>query len=163
LSKWLALSIKSIPLTAALFLFAWMGAGLYMVSLDSYTPQPGTLNYYLGISRLVRNVPLVNNLEPPVFYGTVGDGAMSPHTVVSYPVAAVDAQAAKRAVERYLFERDFRATESLPSPPREPGDPVVEQRIYQSTWTSPSGELVIAELSALPGTQQIRLSVTHYD
>jgi hypothetical protein len=82
----------------------------------------GRVAYYMCLSSVIRNTPLLADVDEPKFFSTVGDGTKLPRDEIVYHSAAPASAIALR-IERYLgahgFARDssdanvFRGAESV--------------------------------------------------
>ncbi|AKJ31965.1 hypothetical protein [Caldimonas brevitalea] len=139
------------------------GAGLaaiaYLFSQEDYTPQPGSLTYYLGISSLVRNAPIAAALQPAEYFGSVGDGNKLPQSQVSFYVSQADAAQAWRTLQRYLDEQGF----SHAPPDSGSQAQTASTTAKEAQYTSPTDGSVLMTLEEVPAAAGLRVSLTHFD
>lgn len=105
----------ALGVVACASLALWVSAWIFLISQEDFTPKPGTLTYYLGISSLVRGTPAVGVATQPEYYGTVGDGNKQPRSEVSFEVARNDMGRAVAAVNAYLLQNGLQERAMEPS------------------------------------------------
>lgn len=153
--------LAGLGLCLALGLSLWIAAWVFLVSQEDYTPAPGSLTYYLGISPLVRQAPLAQATGSPEYYGTVGDGNKLPQSLVSYAVEQRDVRAALQAMDGYLRQVGWQ-----PRPVDTSGAAATlaahGETIHYAEYASADGEVAVlqATRSGSPGRHAITL--THY-
>lgn len=151
-------AVCGVVLTPALFLAAF----LFLVSQEDYTPAPGTLTYYLGISSLVRGAPLAGAAGPPHYYGTVGDGNKQARSEVAYELPPENLNQAMAAINAYLLQNGQHER------PLEAADQAAVRAFYgdlfrYAEYTSPQGGLVVVMVQSLMEDSRIyRISVSEY-
>ena len=97
-----------IALLLSIFIIAGAGAVYYYrLNKVNAAPKPGTLSYYLRLSSIVRNVPIVSPHGSPVYFSTVSDGSKLPSSEVTYTSTETDEKSIVEKTLRYLSEKGF--------------------------------------------------------
>lgn len=107
--RWLTVS-RCFGAALLLALLAWPLGMLWVLSHEDYHPEPGTLDYYLGLSSLVRGVPLPANGDAPEYYGSTGDGPKQPVSMVTLQVPPEQASATLARLQAYLQTKGLQPT-----------------------------------------------------
>lgn len=107
--RWLTVS-RCFGAALLLALLAWPLGMLWVLSHEDYHPEPGTLDYYLGLSSLVRGVPLPAEGDAPEYYGSTGDGPKQPVSMVTLQVPPEQAAATLAQLQAYLQARGLQPT-----------------------------------------------------
>ena len=153
--------LGGLSLCLALGLSLWIAAWVFLVSQEDYTPAPGSLTYYLGISALVRQAPLARATDAPEYYGTVGDGNKLPQSLVSYAVEQRDVGAALQAMEGYLRQGGWQ-----PRPVDTPGAAASwaahGETIRYAEYASAAGEVAVLEATRSGAPGRYAIILTHY-
>lgn len=107
--RWLTVS-RCFGAALLLALLAWPLGMLWVLSHEDYHPEPGTLDYYLGLSSLVRGVPLPADGDAPQYYGSTGDGPKPPVSMVTLQVPPDQASATLARLQAYLQTKGLQST-----------------------------------------------------
>ncbi|PIF92745.1 hypothetical protein CLU86_3694 [Acidovorax sp. 62] len=107
--RWLTVS-RCFGAALLLALLAWPLGMLWVLSHEDYHPEPGTLDYYLGLSSLVRGVPLPADGDAPEYYGSTGDGPKQPVSMVTLQVPPEQASATLARLQAYLQTKGLQPT-----------------------------------------------------
>ncbi len=137
------------------------GAGIYLASLEDYQAEQGSLTYYLGISSLIRSAPVLTPAAPPVYSGSVGDGAKPPQSSVVYDTAEKSPAMLADAVARFLQQRGFSL--DRPRPPETPLYPDEKTILRQDDYRSASGQAVSLTVAKTTATQLLQVQITHFE
>lgn len=107
--RWLTVS-RCCGAALLLALLAWPLGMLWVLSHEDYHPEPGSLDYYLGLSSLVRGVPLPADGDAPQYYGSTGDGPKPPVSMVTLQVPPDQASATLVRLQAYLQTKGLQPT-----------------------------------------------------
>jgi hypothetical protein len=154
--------VKWLLSLVGLSLLLWMAVAAYFFSQEDYTPERGSLNYYLGISSMIRGVPLIAPVNPPEYFGSVGDGNKPPQSEVSYETDEPKASTIWVATERYLNQHGFWSREPASSPPH-PELSFEERVVQEGEFTSKAGELIVVMLTQTAGQNRYKVRISHFD
>ena len=141
----------------------WLVAAAYLFSQEDYAPKRGSLTYYIGISNVVRGVPLVAPVHEPEYFGSVGDGNKPPQSKVVYETYETNASKIWIASEGYFNQNGFEASNPMPLHATHPQYLPNERVIQQGQFTSKSGELIVVMLTQSAGESRFKIRISHFD
>lgn len=90
---------RRILLIASLLAVTTAGYLLWIGTHESLYTTSGTPEYWLAISRVIKDVPTSGALEPPVYYSSAGDGPKLPESAVQFRERASAAEVERRLEE----------------------------------------------------------------
>ena len=163
--RWLTAS-RCFGAALLLALLAWPLGMLWVLSHEDYHPAPGSLDYYLGLSSLVRGVPLPAEGDAPEYYGSTGDGPKPPVSMVTLQVPPEQAAATLSRLQSYLQSRGLQPTGPAT---REATDTAAlqdwEYATPQRTEEVVLRQVELTDTTARTGaaSRRVTFSVMHYD
>ena len=99
--------LRSVILGLVLLVFAasasWLAVYGFLISQEDYSPERGSLRYYVGISSLIRNAPATGTMAQPTYFGSVGDGNKPPQSEMTFETSAKDITEATAALTLSLI------------------------------------------------------------
>ncbi len=155
--------LKLLSLLIGCAVAIWLASAAFLFSQEDYSPKPGSLIYYIGISKIVRGAPLVRPASEPLYFGSVGDGNKPPQTEVSYESEAPNALEVWAPTERYLNQHDFRSRGSSAQLSSQREFLVNEHVVQQGEFISASGELIVVLLTQEAEGQRYRMRISHFE
>ncbi|WKB56118.1 hypothetical protein [Eleftheria terrae] len=152
-------SLQFIAILVVLMVCGRFGAALYLFSLEDYSPVPGSLTYYLGLSSFIRHTPVPSDALTVKYFGSVGDGTKLPQSEVSYQVDVSKADAAWADMKRYADESGF----SYKAGGLDASEQHDATLVKKAEFSSPHEGALTLTLTHDLATQALRLHMTHYD
>jgi hypothetical protein len=152
-------AVKWLLALAGLWSIAWLAIVAYLFSQEDYAPRRGSPAYYVGISELIRDAPVVAPAADPAYFGSVGDGGKPPLSEVSYETGEKSAQRLWSAIELHLEKRGFgRLADAAPAQLADG-----EQRVREAEYAAASGEQVAVLLSWMAEAKRYKVRITHFE
>ena len=155
--------VKWLVSLVALSVLLWMSAAAYLFLQEDYAPERGSLTYYMGISSVLRGVPLIAPVNEPEYFGSVGGGNKPSQSEVSYETDEPNASTIWVATERYFNQHGFGTPDPTVSPITHPELESDDRVIQQGQFTSKAGELIVVVLTQSDGQNRFRVRISHFD
>ena len=132
------------------------------VSQD-YSPERGSLRYYVGISSLIRNAPATGTMAQPTYFGSVGDGNKPPQSEMTFETSAKDITEATAALTSYLRQKDFHQRSIEAENAAASFVPEGERLVQYAQYASSAGEVAVLAVTQAIATGLCKVTLTHYD
>lgn len=129
------------PLTALVIVLAALAGTALATAIallwpDRYVTRPGWPTYYIGISPLVREAPIVGSATRPEYAGSLGTQQHASQSELVLTLAAGQGETAWHAQQTYLRERGFVSM-------RTPGGRTDDATWRKSAFLAPRGGGVV--------------------
>jgi hypothetical protein len=129
---------------------------------EDFYPEKGSLTYYIGISSLIRNTPIIENIGRPVYYGSVGDGSKPPQSKVTYETKSISTQDIENKIEFFLNSNGFK-NDNQKKTPWNLFDPEEKKLLRQHDYKSVSDESASLLIYEAIKTKNLQIEITHYE
>ncbi len=156
-------TLKKTALVLATLVIVPIGALYYFFGEEDYYPEPGSIDFYLKLSPVIRNLPVIAPQQTPAYYGSIGDGAKASQSSVSYITREKNEQILVSTLNNYLHQNRFTL---------DPSSGRADQAFYSSdkkvlheaAFTKAGGnESVVFQIYSLPKTGAQEINVTHFE
>lgn len=145
---------------------SWLLAFWYLVHLEDYSPKPGSIVYYIGISSLVRNAPVPDAAAEPEYFGSVGDGNKLPQSEISFATHAQHVGRAMDALSSYLRKASFQQRPVSADAVNNAAS-LIPEGVHLASYTeyvsSASEVVVLTVTKAADADNRYKVTMTHYD
>jgi hypothetical protein len=146
---------------AAICTMIFVGWLFYLFHEEDYRPEPGSISFYLKLSSLVRNIPIIDAVSMPSYYGSIGDGPKPAESSVCY-----EAQSSKEVwivanTGSYLHARGFAL--ALTDPPPRMFQINGREPSHLTAYANEDGESVHLMLSRFPNEEDVEVCLTHFE
>lgn len=142
----------------------WLIAFWYLIHQEDYSPKPGSIIYYIGISSLVRNAPISGAIAQPEYFGSVGDGNKPPQSEMSFIENEQNAKKSIDALTNYLHQKSFQQRPITTNKEKFATSLIPEgEHLYSYTeYVSSSGEVALLTMTKVEAGNHYRVTITHY-
>ncbi|KFJ09236.1 hypothetical protein DR66_166 [Delftia acidovorans] len=159
--------LRSVILGLVLLVFAasasWLAVYGFLISQEDYSPERGSLRYYVGISSLIRNAPATGTMAQPAYFGSVGDGNKPPQSEMTFETSANDITEATAAITSYLRQKDFHQRSIDAENAAASFVPEGERLVQYAQYASSAGEVAVLAVTQAMATGLCKVTLTHYD
>ena len=153
---------KKTAIAFAFLILAVFGTVRYFFAEENYYPSPGSLEFYLKLSPVIRNLPVIAPQNAPAYFGSTGDGPKPPQSSVSYPTREKNVQELVANISNYLHQQQFALDTSEDTAPV--ADESDKKVLYQAGFIKAGGnESVLFQIRSLPDKDDLEISVTHFE
>ncbi|RJF97321.1 hypothetical protein [Noviherbaspirillum saxi] len=149
---------KALPAIAALPII-FFGFLYYAFHEENSYPQAHSIDFYLKLSSVIRNVPVLDVIGTPQYFSSTGDGPKPPESTIWYTTSEKSEQSLAIKINAYLREQGF-----APYTSQTLNVPIGDKKtVYQATFINRDRESLEFIISSLPMSNNLEVSVTHFN